>query len=322
MTYARDQQQSDAAGLYSRLTRRAALASVAMALFLLVLKAWAALETGSMAMLGSLTDTALDVIAAFVILLGVRLAALPADHDHRFGHGKAEALVALFQVGLITFSAVFILWRAGERLVAGAGPANAEYGIAVSIVSIVATFAVILYQRSVIRRTRSVAIRSNLLNYQNDLLLNLSVIVALALDQYAGLTGADALFGIAIALWIGWGAWKAAVHAVDQLMDKEWPEERRDRFVEIVSRHPSVRNLHDLRTRTSGAREFAQFHIWVPAAMTVAQGHDVMDEIEAALAEEFPGVEIFIHLDPEGQVDRPGDQLVETDLAAPYRKPR
>jgi ferrous-iron efflux pump FieF len=319
MSYAQQQQQPEAGAIYGRLTRRAALASVAMALFLLGLKAWAALETGSVAMLGSLADTALDVVAALVILLGVRLAALPADHDHRFGHGKAEALVALFQVGLISFSALFILWRAVERLIAGAAPANAEYGIVVSIISIAATFAVILYQRSVIRRTQSVAIRSNLLNYQNDLLLNLSVIAALVLDFHLGLTGADALFGIVIAVWIGWGAVHAAIHAVDQLMDKEWPEERRERFVEIASRHPKVRSLHDLRTRSSGAREFAQFHIWVPAEMTVAAAHDVMDEIEAALAPEFPGVEILIHLDPEGHVDRPGDQLVETDLAAPYR---
>jgi ferrous-iron efflux pump FieF len=318
MTYAQ-QQQPEAGPLYATLTRRAALASVVMALFLLVLKGWAAWATGSVAMLGSLADTGLDVVAALVILLGVRLASFPADHDHRFGHGKAEALAALFQVGLISFSALFILWRAIERLIAGAGPARAEYGIAVSLVAIAATFMIILYQRRVIGRTGSVAIRSNLLNYQNDLLLNSSVIAALVLDQYLGLTGADALFGIAIAFWIGWGAWSAANHAVDQLMDKEWPEARRARFVEIASAHPMVKNLHDLRTRSSGASEFAQFHIWVPAAMTVAAAHDVMDEIEAALAPEFPGVEILIHLDPEGQVDRPGDQLVETDLAAPYR---
>jgi ferrous-iron efflux pump FieF len=215
---------------------------------------------------------------------------------------------------------MFILWRAVERLIAGAGPANAEYGIIVSLVAIATTFLVILYQRHVIRRTGSVAIRSNLLNYQNDLLLNLSVIAALVLDQYLGLVGADALFGIAIAFWIGWGAWKAAVHAVDQLMDKEWPEERRARFVALAAAHPEVRGLHDFRTRSSGVHEFAQFHIWVDAGMTVADAHQVMDEIEEALAPEFPGVEILIHLDPEGQVDRPGDQLVETDLAAAHRK--
>jgi ferrous-iron efflux pump FieF len=297
----------------ARLTRRAALVSVAMALFLLGLKAWAAWATGSVAMLGSLADTGLDVIAALVILLGVRLAAIPADEDHRFGHGKAEALAALFQVGLITFSALFILWAAARRLMEGVGPANAEYGIGVSLVSIGATFCVILYQRSVIRSTGSVAIRSNLLNYQNDLLLNLSVILALVLDQYLGLTGADALFGIAIALWIGWGAWQAAAHAIDQLMDKEWPEERRRRFVDLAARHPEGRGIHDFRTRSSGTREFAQFHIWVDPDMTIAEAHRVMDEIEAELRTEFPDVEVLIHLDPEGQVDQPHNPLAERD---------
>ena len=104
----------------ARLTRRAALASVTVACVLLVLKAYAAWATGSVAMLGSLADSGLDLIASLVVLLGVRIAAQPADYDHRFGHGKAEALAALVQVILITFSAIFIGFRAIERLLSGA----------------------------------------------------------------------------------------------------------------------------------------------------------------------------------------------------------
>ena len=137
-------------------------------------------------MLGSLADTALDVVASLVTLFGVRVAAAPADHDHRFGHGKAESLAALVQVGIIAVSAIGIGWRAVDRLINGAATAHAEYGIAVSVVAIAATLALIAYQRSVIRRTGSVAIGTDRLHYQSDLLLNLSVIAALALDQYAG----------------------------------------------------------------------------------------------------------------------------------------
>src|SRR6187455_1952163 len=111
------------------LTTRAALASVATALFLLVLKIYAALATGSVAMLGSLADTALDVLASLITLFGVRVAAAPADHDHRFGHGKAESLAALTQVGIIAFSAMGIGWRAIDRLLNRAATAHAEYGI-------------------------------------------------------------------------------------------------------------------------------------------------------------------------------------------------
>ena len=298
---------------HARLTSRAAMASVATALFLLVLKAYAAWATGSVAMLGSLADTVLDVVASLITLFGVRVAAAPADLDHRFGHGKAESLAALVQVGIIAVSALGIAWRAVDRLIHGAETARADYGIAVSVVAIAATMALIAYQRSVIRRTGSVAIGTDRLHYQSDLLLNLSVIAALALDQYAGLTGADPLFGIGIALWLMFGAWRASSLAVDQLMDKEWPEERRRAFVTVAARHPAGRGIHDFRTRSSGARDFAQFHIWVDPQMTVAAAHEVMEEIEADLAREFPGVEVLIHLDPEGQVDEPDNPLAERD---------
>jgi ferrous-iron efflux pump FieF len=295
------------------LTTRAALASVAVASFLLVLKAYAAWATGSVAMLGSLADTGLDLVASLITLFGVRVAAMPADRDHRFGHGKAEAIAAFVQVGIIGVSAIGIGWRAVDRLIRGEVTAKAEYGIAVSAIAIAATFGLILYQRSVVRRTGSVAVATDSIHYSSDLLLNLAVIAALALDQYAGFSGADPAFGIVIALWLAFGAWRASVHAVDQLMDKEWPEERRQAFVAVAARHPAGRGIHDLRTRTSGANEFAQFHIWLDPAMSVLEAHDVVDEIEAELLREFPGVEVIIHVDPEGQVDQPDNPLAERD---------
>jgi ferrous-iron efflux pump FieF len=300
--------------VHGSLTTRAAIASVGVALFLLLLKAFAAWQTGSVAMLGSLADTGLDLVASLVTLYGVRLAAIPADYDHRFGHGKAEALAALFQVALIAFSAFGIGWTAIDRLIAGEKAAHAEYGIAVSLVAMAATLALLAYQRRVIARTGSLAIEADHVHYQSDLLLNLAVIAALILDQYLGLTGVDPAFGIAIALWLGFGAWRASSRAIDQLMDKEWPEEKRNRFLAVAALHPELRGIHDLRTRTSGSRDFVQFHVWVDPAMTVAEAHDVMEDIEHKLEDAFPGCEVLIHLDPEGQVDQPGNALAETDL--------
>jgi ferrous-iron efflux pump FieF len=279
-----------------------------------LLKAFAAWQTGSVAMLGSLADTGLDLLASLVTLYGVRLAATPADHDHRFGHGKAEALAALFQVALITASAAAIGWRAVVRLRDDSPAVQAELGIGVSLVAIAATFALIAFQRRVIARTGSVAIQADRVHYQSDLLLNLAVVAALVLDQYLGFTGADPLFGIAIALWLAWGAFRASSLAVDQLMDKEWPEGKRERFVALAAQHPQLKGIHDLRTRRSGSRDFAQFHMYVAPDMTIREAHDVMDEIEARIAEEFPGVEVLIHLDPEGHVDHPDNPLVETDV--------
>jgi ferrous-iron efflux pump FieF len=294
------------------LNNRAALASVAVALFLCVLKGYALWHTGSIAMLGSLTDTGLDLLASLVTLLGVHLSAQPADAQHRFGHGKAEALAALFQVSLISMAAVTIIVRSVDRLQGGAAPADAGIGIAVSLIAVGATLVLLWYQRRVIRRTRSVAIRADNVHYQSDLLLNGAVIAALTLELIVGVRGADAVLGIAIGIWLGWGAWRASSQAIGELMDREWPIERRARFLEVASRHPELQGIHDMRTRTSGSQDFVQFHMWVDPGMTVAHAHQVMDEVEARLRAQFPGVEILIHPDPVGHVDR-NDPLAAVD---------
>jgi ferrous-iron efflux pump FieF len=297
----------------STLTTRAAFASISMALFLLGLKVYAVWQTGSVAMLGSLADTGLDLLASLATLYGVRYAAQPADSEHRFGHGKAEALAALFQVFIIALSALAIFYRAIERLMKGEVTAHAEYGIGVSTIAIIATLGLLAYQRYVIKKTKSVAITADHVHYQSDVLLNLAVIAALALDQYAGIKWADPVFGIGIAAALMLGAWRASTQAVDQLMDREWPEEKRQHFLRVAARHPELEGIHDLRTRTSGTQDFVQFHVWMDPNMTVAEAHRVMDEVEDKLAHEFPATEILIHIDPEGQVDKEG--ILPTALA-------
>jgi ferrous-iron efflux pump FieF len=290
----------------TRLTQRAALASVAMALILLLAKAWASIATDSTAMLGSLADTALDLVASLFTLAGVRIAALPADHDHRFGHGKAEALVALGQVVLIAASALGIGWRAIDRLLNGAPTANAELGIGVSLAAMLGTLLLLAYQKRVIAQTGSIAIQTDNIHYKSDLFLNGAVIGALVLDQLLHLRGADAAFGVAIALWLLWGAWQAAGDSVNQLMDAEWPEDKRTAFLAACAEYPELKGMHDVRTRTSGVHDFIQFHVWVPEEWSVRQAHDRLDAVEEDLQRRFPGTEIFLHLDPEGHTDREG----------------
>ncbi len=285
---------------HGALTRRAAIASVAMALFLLALKVYAAAETGSVALLGSLADTGFDVLASLLTLFSVRYAARPADDDHRFGHGKAEALSALVQVMLVVITALLIGWRGVERLGSGATTAHPEMGIGVSLLAMAATIGLLAYQRHVIKKTGSVAIHGDHLHYQGDLLLNGAVIAAIALEAFLHVRGADPLFGIAIALWLIWGASRSARMAIDQLLDREWPEEKRNAFLAVAMQHPELKGIHDVRTRSSGMHDFVQFHVWFDPDMTLAEVHRVMDEVEAQLAREFPGVEVIIHPEPEG----------------------
>lgn len=303
--------------LAGKLNRRAALASVCVAVTLLGLKVWAAWATDSVAMLGSAADTTLDLMASLVTLFAVGFAAQPADDEHRFGHGKAEAISALMQTVLIMGSAVGIAWRAVLQFGQPDIPTRADLGIGVSVFALVLTLALVAYQRHIVRATGSIAIGTDQLHYQSDLMLNLSVIVALVLDVGLGVHGADAAFGLAIAAYLAWGAYHAAHHAIDMLMDREWSPEKRAELLRIASNHPQVYGVHDLRTRSSGSNDFIQFHIWLPPQMTVLEAHDVVDAVEADVEAAFPGAEILIHIDPVGHIDSgvPGhaEAFVATD---------
>ena len=257
-------------------------------------------------MLASLADTVLDLVASLVTLYGVHIAAQRADAEHRFGHGKAESLAALFQVMLIAASAIAIAVRAAMALAEGTPAGSPESGIIVSLIAGAATIALLTYQRSVIARTHSLAIGADYLHYQSDLALNAAVIVALLLERFAHFARADAVFGLGIALWLGWGAWTSARTAIDQLMDREWPDEKRRAFLDVAATLPALSGMHDLRTRTSGAVDFAQFHMAFPAETSVGTAHEVMDDVEAKLAAAFPGLQLIIHPDPIGHVDQEG----------------
>ena len=287
------------------LTRRAAIASVSSATILLFLKAYAVRATGSVAMLGSLADTGLDLLSSLVTLYAVWLAAQPADADHRFGHGKAEAIAALMQTLVILGSAVAIGARAVMQLGVHDLPRRADVGIGVSLAAAALTLVLVAYQRRIVRATGSIAIGTDQIHYQSDLFLNLAVVVAFVLEAGAGIHGADAVFGIGIALYLAYGAVTSARSAVDMLMDREWPETKRQTLLAVVARHPRVDGVHELRTRSSGVTDFIQFHVWLAPEMTVACAHAIVDEIEDDVASAFPGAEILIHVDPLGHYDRP-----------------
>ena len=214
--------------------------------------------------------------------------------------------MALGQVVLIAASALGIGWRAVDRLLNGAPTANAELGIGVSLAAMLGTVLLLSYQKRVIAKTGSVAIQTDNMHYKSDLFLNAAVIAALVLDHMLRIRGADAAFGIAIAVWLLWGAWRAAGDSVNQLMDAEWPVEKRDAFLAACAEYPELKGMHDVRTRTSGVHDFIQFHVWVPEDWSVRQAHDRLDAVEEDLQRRFPGTEIFLHLDPEGHTDREG----------------
>ncbi|GIK96834.1 MAG: iron transporter [Alphaproteobacteria bacterium] len=291
------------------LLRLATYASVATALTLILAKAVAYFMTDSVSLLSTLLDSLLDAAASILNLFAVRHALTPADREHRFGHGKAEPLAGLGQAAFITGSAIFLLFEAGQRLISPRPLENTEIGIAVMLFSIAATVALVTFQRHVIRRTGSVAIKADSLHYVGDLLVNGSVVVALLLEAQLGWPGADALFGIGIALYIVYTAWQIARISLDMLMDRELPDEDRKRIREIALEQPLVLSLHDLRTRSAGPNVFIQLHLEMDGALSLFEAHAAADAVEVELMRAFPGAEVIIHQDPAGvdeRRDRPG----------------
>lgn len=282
----------------ARLMRSATYAAVGVALILIAIKLFAYFATNSVAMLSTLVDSLLDLVASFINLVAVRHSLVPADRDHRFGHGKAEALAGLFQSAIITGSSVFLLFQAGERLLNPKPLAAESVGIIVMVVSIGLTVGLVVYQRFVIRRTRSVAISADSLHYVGDVLINGGVIAALILSSYFQWHYADGVFGILIALVLIYSAWQIMRASFADLMDEELGDEDRETIKAIVLKQPGVLGIHDLRTRRSGQQVFMQMHIDMDGRISLRDAHTISDAVEARLMAEYPEAEPIIHQDP------------------------
>jgi ferrous-iron efflux pump FieF len=284
---------------HAALLRRATALSVLVALGLACAKLAAFVASGSISLLASLVDSALDASASLITAAAVRYALKPADDDHRFGHGKSEALAGLAQAVFIASSAVFLIWHAIARIVTPKPIEAVPVGIAVMLLSIVATAFVVQYQRRVVRITGSQAIRGDAMHYVSDLVTNVGTIAALGLAA-AGMPQLDAVIGVAIAGSITYGAAQIGWDTFQVLMDRELPEELQAQIRRIALEHRSVTGVHDLRTRRSGHAKVIQLHLEMDGRISLHESHRISDEVERAIRDAIPGADVVIHQDPEG----------------------
>lgn len=280
-----------------RLLRLATRASVATALLLVIVKLGAWWITESVSVMASLIDSLMDGLASVLNLVAVSYSLQPADHDHRFGHGKAEPLAGLAQAAFIAGSAVFLVLHAVDRLIHPQPVLAASVGIAVMIFATVATLALIALQRHVIRVTGSTAIRADSLHYVADLLTYLSVIVALILSGL-GVRGIDPLIAIVIAVFILYSAWQIGRDSIDMLMDRELPDAEKASIFAIARGHPEVGGIHELRMRRSGQTYIIQLHLEMSGSLPLEVAHEISDEVEKEILQRFPGADVLIHQDP------------------------
>lgn len=281
-----------------RLMRAATYASVSVAGTLVVAKILAWLATDSVSLLSTLIDSLLDVGASTISFFAVRHALQPADREHRFGHGKAESLAGLSQAAFVMGSGVFVLAQAVHRLIFPRELANTEVGYAVMALGMALSLCLVVFQKYVVRKTGSVAIGAESLNYQNDILVNASVIVSLFVTTQFGWGAADPLFAIGIAAFIAHGAWRIGRQALDILMDHELPESDRQRICELVLGCDGVLGIHDIRTRSSGPNVFIQLHLELDDDLPLKEAHNRVEVAERVVEGAFPNAEVLIHPDP------------------------
>ena len=282
----------------SWLLRSATYASLSVAVTLILIKIFAFFITDSVSLLSSLIDSTLDAMASFVNFIAVRQALVPADKEHSFGHGKAEPLAGLAQAAFIIGSSLFLCFEAIHRVFHPVTVSSGGVGIAVMLVSLALTLVLVGYQRYVLNRTHSLAIAADTFHYVSDIALNLGVIAALVLTAGFGWLIADPAIALIIAFYIIYSAWQIASQSIDQLMDRELSDADRQRIREVVLKHPQVKNIHDLRTRTSGKDIFIQLHMEMDGESSLYQAHKITDEVHAELISVFPNADIIIHEDP------------------------
>ena len=285
------------------LVRLASVLALATALLLVVAKFFTWLATGSVAVLGSLVDSVIDAVASGVNFFAIRQSLVPADRDHRFGHGKLEALAGLAQASFVGGSAVFLFMESIERFVHPRDIAHGWIGIAVMLGSLTVTGLLVLFQRSVVRRTGSLAISADAFHYETDVVAYVAVIFALGLSTHQNLGWVDAVVGVGIAFYMLRGTFEIGRVAFDQLMDREIPDSIRNRIRDLALAQEGVESIHDLRTRMSGLQYIVQFHVALDGGLSLREAHELSDQVEKAITDVYPQVDIIVHQDPSDIVE-------------------
>jgi cation diffusion facilitator family transporter len=303
------------------LTRRVTWLSVGVAAVLTLIKVWAWLGTGSVAMLGSLADSGLDLIAALATFYAVRYAVVPPDADHRFGHGKAEAFASLVQAGLVFASAALVGREAVTRLMHPEPLSDGGLGVGVMAASFVLTGLLIAAQSRVLKQANSVAVTGDRTHYVVDLASNLVALVGIGLSALLRNAAIDSIAGLLVVGWLVWGAISVFRSASVELMDQELDHDARRNIITLMTKDPKIKDVHQLRTRASGPYIHMQMHADLDPALNLVEAHKIIVAAEKRLLGAYPAADILIHADPRGFAEPHGGAFGETPYDEPDDEP-
>lgn len=289
-----------------KISGAATWASLSVALILTVTKGVVWYMSGSVALLASMADSLLDLTASLTVFFAVRYAAEPADAEHRFGHGKAEAFASILQAMLVAVSAALLLREGVAHTINPVAIQASGWALGVMGLSIILTLGLLVIQTRAIAKTGSVAVEGDRAHYLTDLGANLAVMAGIAGSVFFGLEQLDGLAALGVAVWLAHAAWQVAKKALDQLLDRELPETEREEIRTLAEADPRIIDIHDLRTRASGPLVHIQFHMALDPEMSLADAHEVLVDAENRLLAAYPAADILIHADPHGAAEPHG----------------
>ncbi len=289
--------------------------SIAAAIITIALKTGAWTLTGSVGLLSDAAESVVNLVAAVVALIALKVAARPADKSHHFGHSKAEYFSAAIEGVMIFVAAVFILVSSVQRFVHPAPLENIGIGLVISVVASVVNGAVAWVLLRAGRRHRSATLVADGKHLLTDVWTSAGVVLGVALVALTGWERLDPVIAFAVGVNIIVTGWKLLAESVAGLMDVSWSKADNAKLAMLVRRFMTDEiSVHALRTREAGHARYVEMHLLVPGGWTVLHGHDIAEEIEQAIVARFDGCSVTIHLEPREDPRSYGDYEHEVTI--------
>ncbi len=282
----------------------AALVSVFINVFLILLKTFVGIFTGSIGILAEAAHSLLDLVASVLAFLGISLAGRPADASHAFGHEKFENLSSALQMVLLGGTCAVILYEAVQRMISGFVIEVTWYALAVMAIAIVIDFWISRYlHHTADHAGGSAALEADALHFISDMWGALAVVAGLALAGL-GLKIADPVAAIVVAAVIGGTAVRSGVRTTGILMDKSPDEAVIAQLENILSAQPEVVNFHNLRARQAGSRVLLDVCIELDEDTSLGRAHEISHELAEKIKREVPRVsDALVHAEPSCGVE-------------------
>lgn len=277
-----------------RLKLSATYLAITVSVSLIILKLIAWNVTRSVSVQASMFDSTFDALTSGMNFLALRYSLRPADAEHRWGHGKAEALAGFTQGVFITLFSCFLIFSIIHRLIYPEPLTPSLIGIGIVVFGIFLTLILVAWQNYVVRKTGSLIIKADSVHYETDLLSNSGILLSLYVSMKFNFIYVDFMVGVLIAAYLIASVWKILWSSVDVLMDKELDVAIRQRIIELALAHPQVKEIHDMRSRSGGVKRFVQFAIKLEKVESSEAKEKVIQDVHSNILAVFPDMDITI----------------------------